>query len=156
MRFIVGYGFSPRDIKNREFLQFSKTYDDDFYNEQYEDAFGSKDIKPIEEMSEEEVVRMMDNLLMDYTPAGYIAMVINTEENFSGRINGEELLTEIDGFTGIESICFPGGNEERLQKVRNSDDFDKIIRSYFPDSEITFDLIFGGNDWESPNYGLGE
>jgi hypothetical protein len=156
MRFIVGYGFSPRDIKNREFLQFSKTYDGDFFEEQYEDAFGSKDIKPIEEMSEEEVVRMMDNLLMDYTPAGYIAMVINTEENFSGRINGEEFLAEIDGFTGIESICFSGGSEERLKKVRNSDDFDKIIRSYFPDSEITFGLIFGGNDWESPNYGLGE
>ena len=43
-----------------------------------------------------------------------------------------------------------------FQKVKNSDDFEKIIRSYFPDSEITFDFIFGGNEWEDPRYGIGE
>lgn len=47
MRFIVGYGFNPRDIKDREFLLFSKTHDAYFFEEQYEEAFGSKDINPL-------------------------------------------------------------------------------------------------------------
>lgn len=148
MRFIVGYGFNPRDIKDREFLLFSKTHDAYFFEEQYEEAFGDKDIKPIDKMSEHQVACMMNELLRDYSPAEYIALVINVEEN--------NILTEIDDFVGIESICFPNGNEERLQKVKNSDDFEKIIRSYFPDSEITFDFIFGGNEWEDPRYGIGE
>ena len=154
MRLPVGYGFHPADITEKEFLRFSKTYDDTFFDERYMDIFGSGTVKPVDEMSKAEAEDMVRELLNDYRMSEYITMVINTEEKFRGRMKDEDLLTEIDDFVGIENICFPDGNEERIKRIRNADDFEKIIRSYFPDSKIRFGRIFGGNDWEDPLYGI--
>lgn len=153
----AGYGFYISDISNDGFLRFMKTYAPDDYRKMVTDILGvDKDLDALTEEEREILTEDAEaedwlNFNTSYQfKADYVANVI-CAKTCAGLVYGLDTT-----YVVYPPLIFPEDTTEEKKKfVRNANDFEKLVTSFFPGEKITFGTVWLYTpDWMEPNYAM--
>lgn len=151
----AGYGFNAWDITDMGFLKFMREYAPEDVKTMVADVFDKEAL--FENLTEDELEGLAEEAkewaaecdkLHYGSAANYIASMI-CKKTCPG------LVAELDSeYVIYPPLAFPDDvTEEKCRFVRNRDDFEKLVMSFFPNEKLTFGRVWKKDeDWMEPEY----
>lgn len=137
MQTYTGYGFNSNDLTQEDLKTFVENFDKETCSE-IQNENNTKDIT---------------DFLSDYIDEHYSCI----EDYIRDAINsleGINILVCYHPYIVFDSIDFVENAQERCKRIKSRDDFQTLIKKYFPNADITFGNLYEGSDWLDPAYSL--